>query len=173
MGQQPNIELEISDLPRPVAHPAPARRWRPDRPGDLDGPGDVPSGTGFGTTGPDPGYALRLAADLELAKAPGESDHNARAAVAAIGAARAAEFGRAPIPEDVQLGALVLGYLPQGVDSGLLEDLAEARPELIAGIGHAVRKALALVERVPSDVLMGSAAAARARMAVGERLLAP
>lgn len=171
MGQQPNIELEISDLPRPVARPAPARPWRPSRPGDHAGPDDVPSGVGFGSTGPDAGYALRLAATTELTLAAGELRHNAVAAVAAIAAARASHFGRGPVGTDVELGAQLLGYLPDGVQAGLLEELATRRPELIAGVGHAVRRALALTELVPLDVLSSSPSAARARMAVGERLI--
>jgi hypothetical protein len=170
MGQQPNIELKISDLPRPVAHPAPARRWRPLRPGDLLGPDDVPTGTGFGSAGPDAGYASRLAETLSLTLAAGEPRHNAVAAVSAIGAARAAHFGRAPVIDDVELAAQLLGYLPSGVDADLLAELAARRPELIARVGHMVREALALVERVPVDVLAGSPSAARTRMAVGERL---
>ena len=107
MGQQPNIELEISDLPRPTAHTAPARSWRPERPGDLNAPGDVPTGGAFGSTGPDPGYALRLVRSIDLAVAPAEQGHNAEAAVAAIAGARAARFRRAPTLEDVEIAALV------------------------------------------------------------------
>ena len=171
MGQQPNIELEMSDLPRPVALTAPARRWRPDRPGDACGPGDVPHGVGFGTAGPDTGYALRLAATRELPVPQSEQIHNARAAVAAIAGARAAHFGRAPIMEDVDVGALLLGYDPQGVAPELLQDLAVDRPHLIANVGHSARRSLALVALVPAAVLRSSPKDIRARMAIGERLL--
>jgi hypothetical protein len=60
MGQQPNIELDESDLPRPTPQPAPARRWRPTKPGLITAPSENPSGGYFGKTGPDPGWAIRI-----------------------------------------------------------------------------------------------------------------
>ncbi len=171
MGQQPNIELEISDLPRPTPRTAPARRWSPRRPGDLTVPGDVPSGGAFGSIGPDPGYALRLVRTLHLAIGPAEQAHNAEAAVAAIAGARAVHFTRAPIIEDVEVAALVLGYDTEGVPAGLVDDLAADRPALVANIGHSSRKSTALIALVASDVLASTADEVRARMAAGERLL--
>ena len=35
VGQQPNIELEMADLPRPRPKPQPAHGWVPGRPGEL------------------------------------------------------------------------------------------------------------------------------------------
>ena len=84
MGQQPNIELEIADLPRPTARPAPARRWSPSRPGEMNTPEDVPWGGAFGTTGPDTGYALSLVGQRDLVLAHGEHRANAEAAIAAV-----------------------------------------------------------------------------------------
>ena len=65
MGQQPNIELEIADLPRPRPAPDPARRWKPSRPGELHSPEEVPWGGAFGTTGPDTGFVYRLIAEKD------------------------------------------------------------------------------------------------------------
>ena len=171
MGQQPNIEIQISDLPRPTAHTAPARPWSPRRPGDLAGPQDVPSGGAFGTTGPDPGYALRLVRTRDLALGPADQAHNAEAAVAAIAGARAARFGRAPVIVDVEIAALVLGYDREGVSADLIDDLAADRPALIANISHSSRRSTALIALVASDVLLASPDEVRARMAAGERLL--
>lgn len=171
MGQQPNIELEISDLPRPVPHPAPARRWRPQRPGDLSSPDDVPTGEAFGRIGPDTGYARRLVRTRQLTIDAREQKHNAEAAVAAVAGARAARRGRAPTIEDVALSAIVLGYDPEGLPGDLVAELADYRIPLVAGLAHAARKSLALVAQIPDDVLLASPEDVRSRMAAGERLL--
>ena len=171
MGQQPNIELELSDLPRPTAHTAPARRWSPGRPGDSATPLDVPSGGAFGSTGPDPGYALRLVRSRDLALGPAEHPHNAEAAVAAIAGARAAHLGRAPMIEDIEVASLVLGYDTEGVPADLIDDLVASRAGLIANISHSARKGTALIALVPIDVLTASPMELQARMAAGECLL--
>lgn len=171
MGQQPNIELELSDLPRPVPHPAPARRWIQERPGDLSAPDQVPSGDAFGRIGPDTGYARRLVRTRDLQIDPREQLHNAEAAVAAVAGARAARMGRAPTMEDVELASVVLGYDHANLPEDLLAELADARVPLIAGLSHSSRKGLALVARVPEDVLGSAPGEVRARMASGERLL--
>ncbi len=101
MGQQPNMPLSIEDLPRPEAHPAPARRWQAKRPGDLAGPAEVPWGGAFGTPGPDTGYALRLLAD-------GAHGPEAVRALAALAGARASRLGRAPVAADVEAAEIIL-----------------------------------------------------------------
>ena len=170
MGQQPNIE--VSYIPSPEAVPAPSRGWTPNRPGDSGSPADVPSGGAFGVVGPDPGYARHLARSKELLLAEGELRHNAEAAVAELGAARAARIGRAPIGEDVDVAALLLGYDSEGVTEQVLTQLAADRPRLIAGLSHSAQRGIALVARVPDEVLVADAAEIRARMSAGERLLA-
>ena len=171
MGQQPNIELDISDLPRPTSHPAPPRRWSPSRPGDLAGPEEVPVGGAYGSTGPDSGYAHRLVRGRSLELAATERKHNAEAAVAVVAGARAAAFHRGPTIDDVEHAALVLGYDREGIPAELIEDLAVDRPALVAQIGHLARKSTALIALVPVDVLMASPRDVRARMSAGERLL--
>ncbi len=171
MGQQPNIELEISDLPRPVAHPPPARRWRPERPGDFDSPDAVPRGDGFGTVGPDPGYALRLVRARSIAAGPGENPHNAEAAVAAVAAARAAAMGRAPIGEDVEVAVLLLGYDASAAPAEVLATLAERRAPFLAGIGHSSRRAAALVGAIRADLLVGDVVTVRSTIASGDGLI--
>ena len=128
MGQQPNIELDISDLLRPTSHPAPPRRWSPSRPGDLAGPEEVPVGGAYGSTGPDSGYAHRLVRGRSLELAATERKHNAEAAVAVVAGARAAAFHRGPTIDDVEHAALVLGYDRDGIPAELIEDLAVDRP---------------------------------------------
>jgi hypothetical protein len=171
MGQQPNIELEISDLPRPVGHPGAPRRWRPERPGELGSPEEIPWGGAYGTAGPDTGYVLRLLADRHLRTVPGESHHNAEAGVAAVAAARASHFGRGPIGQDIDAASLLLGYDRDGVPDDLADETEAARPAWVANLGHDAAKARALVASVPLDVLVLHPDEIRGRLATGERLL--
>lgn len=105
MAQQPNVELSPADLPKPVLEPAPARRQRIPRPGVITTPQEKPSGPGYGTPGPDTGWALRILAGAELP----EDSPVLRKLVAALMGARAAHFGRAPIREDLDVALALLG----------------------------------------------------------------
>ncbi|MFQ5554829.1 MAG: hypothetical protein ACE5GC_05595 [Acidimicrobiia bacterium] len=171
MGQQPNIELEMSDLPRPTATVPAARRWQPDRPGDLNDPAEVPWGGRFGTTGPDAGYALALLAGRNLTLAPGEQLHNVEAGVAAIAAARASNFGRAPTPQDVDVALLLFGLDPNGLPDAVASDLQAERLRSFANLGHDAARRRTLVTRIPNDVLASAPDAIRTRLAAGEVLL--
>lgn len=163
MGQQPNIELEHTDLPRQRLAPGPARSWKPDRPADLNAPGSIPVGGPFGVIGPDAGYALKLAAELDLNLLPGEHHHDAVAGVAAIASARAAAFGRAPIADDVVVGAIVLGFGSEEPTQAALEK----RPSWLANLGHDAAKLRAIVTDVPRDVLMATPDEVAARVSSG------
>ncbi len=168
MGQEPNIPLGIEDLPRPTPSPDAARRWTPDRPGELHGPGDVPWGGMFGTPGPDTGYVLRLIHHAEFALLPGEDRHDAEVALAAVAAARASHFGRAPTRDDVEVARLVLGYaddLPEAVRA----DFAADRPAWIANLSHRPAQERRLVSSVPIDLLTSPVDDVRRRVAAGER----
>jgi hypothetical protein len=171
MGQQPNIELEISDLPRPTTHTSPPRRWAPNRPGDFLGPGEVPWGGAFGTVGPDPGYALRLVRQRDIDTAPGESRHNAEVGIAAIAAARAPYFGRAPTPGDIDVAMTILGYLPDGIPAALVDRLATERPAWMVNLAHDDARTRRLVAAVPVENLAAPLDDLRARMAAGESLI--
>ena len=171
MGQQPNIELGMSDLPRPTPHPAPARRWKPGRPGDLDGPSDVPWGGAFGTTGPDAGFALRLVAARDLPLAPGEHRADADAVIAGLAAARASRLGRAPTGEDVDAGAALLGYRTADLPPAVADDLTRRRRRWIAGASHHPERVHRVVGTVDPDVLIEEPAAIRSRMAAGAVLV--
>jgi len=105
MGQQPNMPLSLEDLPRAQPHPAPARRWRAGRPGDLSAPAEVPWGGAFGTPGPDAGYALRLLQDRDSGGAE-------RPALATVMGARASRLGRAPVAADAEAAEIILALAP-------------------------------------------------------------
>lgn len=172
MGQQPNIELEIADLPRPVPAPAPARRWSPRRPGELNSPEEVPWGGMFGTPGPDTGYVLRLLADEELSLGRGEGRSDVVAALAALASARASLYGRAPTHGDIAVAKALLGLDPTGVPAEVIDELAEQRPEWVANLAHDSKKAYQLVGAVDPAMLRSSVEAVLSEMAQGTRLVA-
>lgn len=163
MGQQPNIELEMADLPRPTDHPGNPRRWSPGRVGEVRGPADVPSGGRFGSPGPDAGYALTLLADREIATAPGEHRRDAVAAIAAVMSARAASFGRAPVAEDAAVAELILGYVGDAP--------AAARVAAVAGMAHHAAASRRLVAAVDPSALTVPLGEVERRAAAGDVLL--
>jgi hypothetical protein len=105
MAQQPHVDLSPSELPRPVLEPAPARRDRPRRPGTITAPDEKPEGGAFGTPGPDTGWALRILSTADLP----EDGPRLRQVLAALMSARAAHYGRAPVPEDLEVALTLAG----------------------------------------------------------------
>lgn len=130
MGQQPNIELSETDRPRSVAEPPPARHWKPTKPGLITAPDQVPTGGRFGSAGPDAGWALRLLSDAELP----DSDPRLRGVLAGLATVRAAELGRAPIPEDIEVGLVLCGYW-----SDAPPEIIEQRVRWLAAVPHEQR----------------------------------
>lgn len=171
MGQQPNIELEISDLPRPRRKPGLPEGWIPGRPGELSGPEEMKWGAGFGTPGTDAGYARSLAAQRDVVPADGEHRANADLAIAAVAAARASLFGRAPTKKDVDLALVLLGYDDAGVAAETSAALATRRLEWFAAAGHHPEKLREFVSNLDPNLLKLTADAARSRMATGENLI--
>lgn len=172
VGQQPNIELEIADLPRPQPKPDVPQTWSPDRPGELGGPDDMKWGSGFGAVGPDSGYALSLVSRRDLELAEGEHRHNAAAAIAAVASARSSLYGRAPTGKDIDLALVLLGYDSKDVPAEIATELAGGRLEWFSAVGHHPGKLVDFVGEIEADVLRLTAEQARARLASGERLIA-
>ncbi len=170
MGQQPNIELEISDLPRPRRKPDPARGWVPGRPGELSGPDDVQFGGGFGTTGPDAGYAMSLVKGREIELAENEHRANTDAALAAVASARSALLRRGPTGKDVDFALVVLGFDP-ATPEALRSELAANRVDWFAAAGHHPTNLHGFVSSLDTDVLRLTADEARSRMAQGTSLI--
>jgi hypothetical protein len=171
VGQQPNIHLGIEDLPRPESHPAPPRRWSPGRPGDPRSPADIEWGGGFGTPGPDSGYAWIVLADRELPMGEGEDPQDIRAAVAALMVARASHFGRAPVGGDADVAEMLLGYRTDGLPVEVIDRIAEIRRDRLPGLGRAKGRARELVAVVDAAALASDPEAIRDQMAAGEVLL--
>lgn len=115
MAQQPNLESVEENLPRPTPEPGPPGGWRSSKPGIPAGPDDVPRGSGFGSAGPDPGWAVRL---VEMTELP---DEDLKPVVIGLVQARAASLGRAAVKEDIAAALLLCGYGDADSDS------AEAR----------------------------------------------
>ena len=171
VGQQPNIELEISDLPRPRRKPDPARSWVPGRPGELNGPEDMHWGAGFGTTGPDAGYALSLVAGREVNLAEGEHRANVDVAVAAVASARSSLFGRAPTGHDINLALVLLGYDSAGVPDEVAASLATRRVGWFAAAAHHHANLHTFIGSLDAAVLRLTADEARGQMAQGTQLI--
>src|SRR5262249_62359017 len=132
MPTDPFVPSDLADRPRqqqnlpPGLAPPPARDWRADRPGDLDGA--QPEGALLGRPGPNVGYAYTLAARARdsLRLAPSEHADDAVAVVAEIAAKRAASYGRAPGMADIDIAIALLGY--DGVaDRAVVKERARLR----------------------------------------------
>lgn len=106
MGQQPNLELVESDLPRREIPLPPPDRWLPTKVGLINSPSEKPTGGLFGYTGPDPGWALHLLAGYELPT----PDPDLASVVAGLTMARAAALGRAAVVEDIEAALVLCGY---------------------------------------------------------------
>lgn len=155
MGQQPNIELEAADLPREGTERAAERRWRPSRPGEISSPADVPSSAAFGRPGPDTGWALHL---IRRADYDGGTRHREiEPVLTAVVGARAAHFGRAPIPHDVEVGLTLLGLRDDEMYSDTLERLAAARNRWLDAAAHEVSKGATAIGQIPEELLSATA----------------
>ena len=174
MGQEPKIEIAAEDRPRAVPEPAPARRWRASRPGDIHAPSDVPWGGGFHTPGPDTGYAHKLVADADIAIDEDESRSNIETILVLVMSARASLFGKAPSPDDLDY-ALVLAGLGgrEGLPEAVIAQLAERRRYWAPRVANSKSQARALVGRLDQEMLRLSVEDLRHRLALGEVSLAP
>ncbi len=152
MGQQPNIELEIEELPRPIPEPGPARAWRPGRPGEIQRPEDVPHGGLFGTPGPDAGFAFTLLERVELPLAEHEHRADTEAALGAIMIARSSHEGRAPATGDLEAARALTG-LDERLPDDTRASMATYRKERFAGFAHDPERVKAWEATLPGSLL--------------------
>ncbi len=172
MGQEPRIEISRQDLPK--TEPAPARRWTASRPGDLHGPADVPWGAGFGTPGPDTGYARKLATQAEYPLNEGENRHNVESLLVLIMGARASSFGKAPSADDLAYALLLVGLgSDDPVPDAILSRLGADRKYWAPRVSHGSASARRLVSRLSPELLAMSVEDLRHRLALGEVPLTP
>jgi hypothetical protein len=167
MGQQPNIEITLLDLPVATPQPGAARRWSPSRPGEMGDPQAVPWGGAYGTPGPDAGYARTLAAGREMTLAEGERRHDAEVAAAALATARASFFGRAPSVSDIDVAVVILCYDRSGIPAAVADRVAAGRAKWVTDIARRPHQAGALVSAVPLDLLTAGIDEVRAAVADG------
>jgi hypothetical protein len=108
-------------------------RWEATRPGELVGL-RPPEGRSFGSTGPDQGYALKLANRFtdRLQLQPGEHAADAIAGCLGVALRRAARFGRAPVIYDLEFAFSLFGFLGDAVPA----DPVEFRAPYFAAASH-------------------------------------
>ena len=145
MGQQPNIELTEAEKPRTALEPPPAKRWRPTKPGLITAPEQVPVGGRFGSAAPDGGWALRLLSEADLP----DSNPNLRGVLQGLMVARAAAFGRAPVPEDLELALVLCGY---GFEAPA--EIVERRERWLAAVPAEARPGQTAVSEVDRELLL-------------------
>jgi hypothetical protein len=147
MAQQPNIELTPGDRPRPEPSPGPNRRWSPGlRPGVVSSPDEMPRGGPFGTPGPDTGYALKIIGRTQI---DGLTDER-QAVLAALMGARAAAFGRAPTPEDLEVAMALCGTWDEQAPA----QIRERAERWFGAVPHEKSKGRAAVADIDHDLLM-------------------
>jgi len=119
------------------------------RPSEVHSPRGQ-SGDGFGSPGPDQGYALTLAARMHdrLSLAEGEHVHDIEVGLALLASRRAGMYGRAPSIYDLEVAAGIFGFLGDAP-----QDLVEFRTELFKSLGHSYTSQRALCDRVPDESL--------------------
>lgn len=150
MTQPSYVPIAEADQVRPARRLAPPPDWRQSRVAELTGPAR-PRGRGFGTPGPDQGYALLLAERLfsgRIRLQPGESTADVLAGAAAVAAARAALFGRAPVDADLEHALTLFGFLGDAP-----AELIAWRTPRFQAAAHDYDVRRALVDAVPEATL--------------------
>lgn len=140
--------------------PAVARAWSNDRPGAFDG--FQPVGEQLGFQGPDQGFALKIAHEMEgsLHLQSGEHAHDAIRGCLGIALRRASMFSRAPVVHDLTIAFTIWGFLNPDAPAELVSE----RRRRFAGLGHGhhYTEARQLVDMVPESTLRLTPAAAAA-----------
>ncbi len=126
-------------------------------------------GGAFGRPGPDTGWAQRLSEERPLDVPEGENPTLVRALIAAVAAARASYFGRAPVTADIDFAVLLLGLNPEELPAELVERVGEGRRRWLREAAGEVTKGQGLLAALGPDVLKLTAAELRHRMIVEAR----
>lgn len=145
MAQQPNVEITAAEKPRTKLEPGPAVKWRSTKPGVPAGPNETNGGGYYGTTGPDPGWGLRLLSRVELP----DDDEHFREVVAGLLLARAAALGRAPVLKDIDVALAVCGY---GFEAP--PEVIAQREQWIEAAAHDTRPGATAVAEVDKTLLV-------------------
>ncbi len=161
-----HVPVTYSNQPRRSLSIPPGRRWKAERPGDLQG--GQPRGPAFGKPGPDLGYALSLAGRFEkqLRLAEGEQGEDAVAGSVAVAMRRASMLGRAPVVHDLEHAFGLFGFLDDAP-----ADLVAWRGPKFRGAGHHYWVQRAVADQVPEATLRLKPADVRSRLGEWRRLL--
>ena len=169
MAQPDFVPMTLGDRVRTADTLPIPDRWEATRPGELEGL-RPPEGRSFGNTGPDQGFALKLAkrfADrLELA--PGEHAEDAISGCVGVALRRAARFGRAPVIYDLELAFTLFGFL-----GGAPAELVEFRRPYFDAASHDYWDQRDIADLVHDDTLALSPADVRARLGEWRSMLVP
>ena len=132
MAQPDFVPMTLGDRVRTADVLPIPDRWEATRPGELEGL-RPPEGRSFGNTGPDQGFALKLAKRFldRLELAPGEHAEDAVAGCVGVALRRAARFGRAPVIYDLELAFTLFGFL-----GGAPAELVEFRRPYFDAASH-------------------------------------
>jgi hypothetical protein len=167
MTQPKFAPIQIDDQVRDAYKLKTPESWVATRPSDFRA-GATPTGRGYGTAGPDQGYALHLVRHIEgrVQLAAGELLDDAKAGCVAIALRRAAVFGRAPVLADLEVAFTLAGYL-----GGAPAELVAWRKTAFAGVAHDHWAEVVLASMVPQSTLRLTPAAAGEKLASGWREL--
>ncbi len=149
MGQQPNIEFDADRIPRSTPEPGAARGWKPNRPGEINSPNDMPTGGVFGNPSPDTGWVVKLVAQAEFDR----SSTALESVVATIASVRASVFGRGPVPDDVEAALIVLGLRTDGMPAETQERLAQQRSIWLSKVPHEVVRGRSVLDDIDRKFL--------------------
>jgi hypothetical protein len=160
VAQPEYVPISAGDRVRPAERLPAHGGWTQRRPGDLKGPG-APAGSGFGSPGPDQGYALALAERFvdQLRLMPGEHADDAVAGALAVALRRASMFGRAPVVYDLELAYALWGYLGDAPP-----DLVEFRTATLKGAAHDYWVQRGAADKVRESTLRLTPAQVRAQL---------
>jgi hypothetical protein len=139
-------------------------RWEATRPGELVGL-RPPEGRSFGSTGPDQGYALKLAKRFTDRLTLQEGEHASDAIAGCLGVAlrRAARFGRAPVIYDLEFAFTLFGFLGDRVPA----ELVEFRSPYFAAASHDYWDQRDIADLVVDDTYDLTPADVRERLSAG------
>jgi hypothetical protein len=161
------VPIAAPDRIRPIDRLPVPRSWRSTRLGEALDP-VPPKGRAFGSTGPDLGYGLKLARLLvpKVKVTEGERVADAVAGCFAVGAKRAAMFGRAPVTFDMELAYAVWGFL-----DGAPAELVAFRKPLFMGAAHEYWEQRQIVDRVKDSTLRMTVDQVKAQLSDWKSLL--
>jgi len=150
MTQPSFVPIAEADQVRPALHLKVPSAWSADRPADHRVPG-IPIGRGYGSPGPDQGFALSLARRFEdrIRLTPDEEIEDVLTGCALIASRRAAAFGRAPCVYDLDAAFALFGFLNGDPPA----DVVESRTTKFRSVSHSYEAQRELVDSIPEEAL--------------------